>query len=231
MLIQTPSDYLRLAGKRVLVSVEEDKTISGVVQDLSDTCEHLVLLTDNEPSRKVLVPLCTIWLVELADADPGLSEQLTPEHPKRKCRRRRSVALHPGGRSQSGIKVSYSPETDELYIDLSVKERNRRDAVTAFVGLDYDVEDRIVGISVSKAGQSIGFVPAASRAFNPMLRYDPRADSLHVRFFSKRRERSVRVTDGVVFEHDRVGQLVGIWIRHASKRLNLQELHFGYGAE
>jgi uncharacterized protein YuzE len=49
------------------------------------------------------------------------------------------------------MKLSYYPETDSLYIDLSEKTSVESEEISEGVGLDYDAEDEPVGIDVDNA--------------------------------------------------------------------------------
>lgn len=56
------------------------------------------------------------------------------------------------------------------------------------------------------------------------LNYFPETDSLYIDLVSKPSAESHEVSDGVVLDYDADGNLVGIDIDHASKKLNLREL-------
>ena len=49
------------------------------------------------------------------------------------------------------MKISYYPETDSLYIDLSEKPSTESVAITEGVILDYDEEGKLVGIDIDNA--------------------------------------------------------------------------------
>jgi uncharacterized protein YuzE len=56
------------------------------------------------------------------------------------------------------------------------------------------------------------------------LNYFPDTDSLYIDLSHKPGVESQEVSDGVVLDYDGEGNLVGIDIDHASRKLNLQEL-------
>ena len=56
------------------------------------------------------------------------------------------------------------------------------------------------------------------------LNYYPETDSLYIDFSSKPGAESREVSEGVVLDYDAEGNLVGIDIDHASKKLNLREV-------
>lgn len=53
------------------------------------------------------------------------------------------------------MKISYYPETDSLYIDLSHKPSADSREVSAGVGLDYDGYGNIVGIDIDHASSKL----------------------------------------------------------------------------
>ncbi len=56
------------------------------------------------------------------------------------------------------------------------------------------------------------------------LNYYPDTDSLYIDFSSKPSAESREVSDGVVLDYDDEGNLTGIDIDHASRKLDLREL-------
>lgn len=56
------------------------------------------------------------------------------------------------------------------------------------------------------------------------LNYYPETDSLYIDLVSRPGVESREVSDGVVLDYDVDGNLVGIDIDHASKKLNLREV-------
>ena len=56
------------------------------------------------------------------------------------------------------------------------------------------------------------------------INYYPETDSLYIDLSSKKSENSQEVSEGVVLDYDKDGNLVGIDIDNASKKLNLKEL-------
>jgi uncharacterized protein YuzE len=56
------------------------------------------------------------------------------------------------------------------------------------------------------------------------LNYFPETDSLYIDLASKPSAESQEVSEGVVLDYDAEGNLVGIDIDHASRKLNLREL-------
>ncbi len=56
------------------------------------------------------------------------------------------------------MKLSYYPDTDSLYIDLSTKPSAESREVSEGVVLDYDQESNLVGIDINNASRKIGFV-------------------------------------------------------------------------
>lgn len=53
------------------------------------------------------------------------------------------------------MKLSYYPETDSLYIDLSARESVESEEVREGVVLDYDDEGHLTGIDIDNASQKI----------------------------------------------------------------------------
>jgi uncharacterized protein YuzE len=56
------------------------------------------------------------------------------------------------------------------------------------------------------------------------LNYYPETDSLYIDLAEKQSSQSKEVSDGVVLDYDEKGNLVGIDIDNASKKLSLQTL-------
>ena len=53
------------------------------------------------------------------------------------------------------MKLSYYPETDSLYIDLSSKPSTESQEVSDGVVLDYDVEGNVTGIDIDHASRKL----------------------------------------------------------------------------
>ena len=53
------------------------------------------------------------------------------------------------------MKLSYYPETDSLYIDLSSKVSSESREISPGVVLDYDSEGDLVGIDIDNASQKL----------------------------------------------------------------------------
>jgi uncharacterized protein YuzE len=53
------------------------------------------------------------------------------------------------------MRISYYPETDSLYIDLSVKESSESREVSLGVVIDYDSENNLVGIDIDNASRKL----------------------------------------------------------------------------
>jgi uncharacterized protein YuzE len=53
------------------------------------------------------------------------------------------------------LKLSYYPETDSLYIDLSSKPSTESQEVSDGVVLDYDVEGNVTGIDIDHASRKL----------------------------------------------------------------------------
>jgi uncharacterized protein YuzE len=49
--------------------------------------------------------------------------------------------------------------------------------------------------------------------------YDKKIDALYIRFNEKRYVESDEVSDGIIFDYDRDGKIIGIEVLDASKRL------------
>jgi hypothetical protein len=73
--IQTVSDYLEYRGSRVIIELATGERVLGVVQDLSDTCRHLVLRRESHGGETVPIPLATIGSIEALGLDPLLSQR------------------------------------------------------------------------------------------------------------------------------------------------------------
>lgn len=53
------------------------------------------------------------------------------------------------------MRISYYPETDSLYIDLSEQPSSESREISEGVVLDYDVHGRLVGIDIDNASQKV----------------------------------------------------------------------------
>ena len=53
------------------------------------------------------------------------------------------------------MKLTYYPDTDSLYIDLSTKPSVESQEVAEGIVLDYDAEGNLVGIDIDNASQKI----------------------------------------------------------------------------
>ncbi|MBN1929579.1 MAG: DUF2283 domain-containing protein [Chlorobiaceae bacterium] len=53
------------------------------------------------------------------------------------------------------MKISYYPDTDSLYIDLSEQPSAESREVSDGIVLDYDVEGRLVGIDIDNASKKV----------------------------------------------------------------------------
>lgn len=53
------------------------------------------------------------------------------------------------------MKLTYFPETDSLYIDLSLKSSVKSEEISEGVALDYDSEDNLVGIDIDNASRKL----------------------------------------------------------------------------
>ncbi len=53
------------------------------------------------------------------------------------------------------MKISYYPDTDSLYIDLSEQESAESREVSEGVVLDYDAQGRLVGIDIDNASHKV----------------------------------------------------------------------------
>jgi uncharacterized protein YuzE len=53
------------------------------------------------------------------------------------------------------MKISYYPDTDSLYIDLSEQQSAESREISAGVVLDYDAEGRLVGIDIDNASKKV----------------------------------------------------------------------------
>jgi uncharacterized protein YuzE len=53
------------------------------------------------------------------------------------------------------LKLSYCPDTDSLYIDLSARPSAERNEVSEGVVLDYDEEGNLVGIDIDNASKKL----------------------------------------------------------------------------
>jgi len=72
--IQTVGDYLEYRGRRVIIELTTGELVRGLVQDLSDTCRHLVLQRESHRGETVPIPLDTIGTIEALGQDPLLRE-------------------------------------------------------------------------------------------------------------------------------------------------------------
>jgi uncharacterized protein YuzE len=53
------------------------------------------------------------------------------------------------------MKISYYPDTDSLYIDLSERPSAESREISEGVVLDYDAQGRLVGIDIDNAGNKV----------------------------------------------------------------------------
>ena len=53
------------------------------------------------------------------------------------------------------MKISYYPDTDSLYIDLSEQQSAESREVSEGVVLDYDAQGRLVGIDIDNASKKV----------------------------------------------------------------------------
>ena len=53
------------------------------------------------------------------------------------------------------MKISYYPDTDSLYIDLSEQQSAESREISEGVVLDYDAEGRLVGIDIDNASKKV----------------------------------------------------------------------------
>jgi uncharacterized protein YuzE len=53
------------------------------------------------------------------------------------------------------MKISYYPDTDSLYIDLSEQPSTESREISAGVVLDYDAQGRLVGIDIDNASNKV----------------------------------------------------------------------------
>jgi uncharacterized protein YuzE len=53
------------------------------------------------------------------------------------------------------MKLNYSPETDSLYIDLSVRVSASSNEISEGIVLDYDANGELVGIDIDNASQKV----------------------------------------------------------------------------
>jgi len=72
--IKTVGDYLEYRGRRVVIELTTGERVRGLVQDLSDTCRHLVLRRENRRGETVPILLATIGTIEALGQDPLPSE-------------------------------------------------------------------------------------------------------------------------------------------------------------
>ncbi len=53
------------------------------------------------------------------------------------------------------MKISYYPDTDSLYIDLSERPSSESREISEGVVLDYDAQGRLVGIDIDNASKKV----------------------------------------------------------------------------
>ncbi len=120
MRIERIEDYLRLAGDLVVVQKRSGDAIKEVVQDVSDTGKHLVLLPA-AGKKAVTVPLAEIELVEIEDSDPGFTRGVrSRKDPRFAAEAARQEAEERVRRS--AFKLTYTPGTGGF---MCVFQRNR----------------------------------------------------------------------------------------------------------
>lgn len=53
------------------------------------------------------------------------------------------------------MRISYYPETDSMYIDLSARESIESMEISPGVVLDYDADGNLIGIDIDNAGKKL----------------------------------------------------------------------------
>lgn len=53
------------------------------------------------------------------------------------------------------MKLNYYPETDSLYIDLSIKSSSESREISEGIVLDYDSEGNLVGVDIDNASKKL----------------------------------------------------------------------------
>ena len=93
--------------------------------------------------------------------------------------RRRYFCSHASRLLIPAMKLSYFPDTDSLYIDLSARPSTESQEVSEGVVLDYDAEGNLVGIDIDHASKKLDLrelvttrIPLRSKSVNSPCRAD-----------------------------------------------------------
>jgi uncharacterized protein YuzE len=95
--------------------------------------------------------------------------------------------------------------------------------------LDYDGTNRLVGIDINAARRTLGLAPGRSRQPTLKPKYESNTDRFCVTLRPKKKAKgsepkTLQAAEGIAFDHDSTGALIGINISEASKKLDLAEL-------
>lgn len=71
------------------------------------------------------------------------------------------------------MKLHYYPETDSLYIDLSMGVSNESKEISKGVVVDYDEEGNIIGLDIDHASKVANLQQLTVAGFAPAIHPDP----------------------------------------------------------
>ncbi len=221
--VREVADYLKLIGRRVSINDTE-----GIVKDLADSGRYLILVGDSPPHRESRIPLDSIGVIEVLDARQSVAHGAEPSASPTRRRRVRKAQAPALPRSPTPITICYDERTDSAYIRLSPSHAVASKPVTLGTTIDYDAQNKPVGIEFKQATKHLGYdrPVLAKLRFKPSL--DAAADCLHLVLPGIRKEKSIEAQEGISLGHDRDGRLAQITIASASNRLDLQRLGAGF---
>jgi len=232
--VREVADYLKLIGRRVSINGTE-----GIVKDLTDTGEHLILVRDAPTYDESRIPLDTIGVIEVVDARqhvacgtkvsaPSAPTQstmpTTDERPLPGRRRSRKATAPAPPPSPIPLRVLYDETTDSLYIRLSPSDALTSKPVMLNTTLDCDAQSKPVGIEFSQATKHLGYHKPVLAKLCFKLDLDDAADHLRLVLPGIRKEKTVEGKEGISLDYDRDDRLAQITVTGASSRLDLQRL-------
>jgi uncharacterized protein YuzE len=227
-------DYLKLVGKRVCIN-----HVVGVVKDLSDTGQQLILVSDSSAYEELKIPLQSIDLIEVLDADPSITHELkvnpasitarsapaAPDESRGSRSRHKRKAPPPApAPTPMPLRVLYDETTDSLYVRVSTTDRSTTKQVIPGATLDYDTQGKPVGIEFTHAIKHLGYSKTVLAKLRFKLDLDGAADRLRLVLPGISKEKNVEGQEGISLDFDRDGRLAQLIISGASARLDLVSL-------
>ena len=232
--VREVADYLKLLGKRVCIN-----DVVGVVKDLSETGQQLILVKDSSVYEEVKIPLQSIQLIEVLDADPSITHALKVnpasvtarsasaapyESRASRSRRKRKAAPPAPPPSPMPLRVLYDETTDSLYVRLSTTDRSTTKQVIPGVTLDYDAQGKPAGIEFTQATKHLGYSKPILAKLRFKLDLDRAADRLRLVLPGISKGKNVEGQEGISLDFDLDDRLAQLIITGASTRLDLVRL-------